>query len=32
MSLQFADAVILNICMQLVRRAWLYYAGLEVCI
>jgi len=29
--LQFADTIIVNICTQLVRRAWLYYAGLEVC-
>jgi len=32
LSLQFADTVIVNICMLLVRRAWPYYAGLEVRI
>jgi len=29
-SLQFADTIV-NIDAQLVRPAWLYYAGLEVC-
>jgi len=29
-SLQFADTLIVNICAQLVWRAWLYYAGIEV--
>jgi len=28
-SLQFAHTIILNIGAQIVRRAWLYYAGLE---
>jgi len=26
-SLQFADTIILNICKQIVRRLWLYYAA-----
>jgi len=29
--LPFTDSIIVNICTQLVRRAWLYYAGLQVC-
>jgi len=29
---EFADTIILNICAQLVRRAWLYYALLGVWI
>jgi len=30
-SLQFADTIILNIGVQLVGRAWLYYTGLDAC-